>query len=128
MNILKVVSIALIAGILAFVLKDNSKRFSALVAIFCGVGILSVTVLDISKALGFAKDLLGDYSDLLKGFKTVLKCIGIGYVSVFAAQTLTDIGEKGLSDKVILAGRICILVTGLSLISSFLESVRGILF
>ena len=111
MSILRLVGVALAAVMMILVLRKENGIAALAVAAVAGVIIMLVS--EIPSA-----------SDNLA---VLLKCIGIGYISSFGASTCSDIGEKGLADKITLAGRVCVLIAGLPLLTSFLETVGEVL-
>lgn len=57
----------------------------------------------------------------------LLKLLGVGYLTEFACSLCTEAGNSSLADKISLAGKICILLMGLPIISNLLNLIIGIL-
>ena len=57
----------------------------------------------------------------------IFKIIGVGYLVEFTASICSDTGNHSLSDKVLLGGKIIILVMALPIITSILEIVMDLL-
>lgn len=126
MSALKIVGVALAAVMLILVLKKENAPAAFAVSVAAGVLILLSAVSDISKLVSYLRGIVPDIS-AAESLTSVLKCVGIGYVTAFGAATCSDMGEKGLADKVTLVGRILILVAGLPLVTAFLETVGEML-
>ena len=60
-------------------------------------------------------------------FKSILKIIGIGYLTEFASGLCIDSGNSSLSDKILFAGKLCILVLSLPIITNLLNIIVEIL-
>ena len=60
-------------------------------------------------------------------FKTVLKIVGIGYLTEFSASICNDSGNSSIGDKIMLAGKIIILVYSLPIVTSIIDILVGIL-
>ena len=60
-------------------------------------------------------------------YTLLLKIIGIGYLIEFTASICSDTGNSSLGDKVLLGGKIVILVMALPIITNILEIIMGLL-
>ena len=60
-------------------------------------------------------------------FSALLKIIGIGYLTEFAAGICADAGNNSMAQKVTLAGKVVILVLALPIINNLIEIIIGIL-
>lgn len=54
---------------------------------------------------------------------TLMKTLGIGYVTEIAQQTCEDLGEKGLGDKVAIGGKLTIFALAAPLLAELLETI-----
>ena len=60
-------------------------------------------------------------------FRTILKIIGIGYLTEFAANICADAGTASLSDKILLAGKIVIFAMSAPILVNIVDIVVGLL-
>ena len=60
-------------------------------------------------------------------YKLLIKIIGIGYLIEFAVGICCDTGNASLGDKILLGGKIVILVMALPIVSNILQIIIGIL-
>ena len=127
MSALKLVGVALAAVMLALVLKKENGAAALAVSSVAGVIILLSVVSDISYLISYIRGLVSEVPSAADNLGVILKCVGIGYVTSFGASTCSDMGEKGLADKVAFAGRIMILIAGLPLVTSFIDTVGELL-
>lgn len=121
MDILQVVGFALIATVLAVVLRREKPELALGIAVAAGVIIFLAfvgkigAVVTIVSGVASKAGLNGVYLD------TVLKIIGIGYLADFGAQVCRDAGEGALATKVEFAAKVLILVLALPIIAGLLD-------
>ena len=127
MSILRLVGVALAAVMMILVLRKENGTATLAVAAVAGVIIMLSVINDLVSLIGYVRGLVSEIPSASDNLAVLLKCIGIGYISSFGASTCSDIGEKGLADKITLAGRVCVLIAGLPLLTSFLEKVGEVL-
>lgn len=58
---------------------------------------------------------------------SILKAVGIGYLTEFTANAIDDLGVKSLSDKVILAGKFAIIAVSLPIIINLIKILTNII-
>ncbi|MBP5242228.1 MAG: hypothetical protein J6Z36_00875, partial [Clostridia bacterium] len=59
--------------------------------------------------------------------KTLLKIVGVGYVTEFSAEVLTDFGTASLASKVELCGKITIFLLSLPILRSLISLLNEFL-
>ena len=57
----------------------------------------------------------------------ILKIIGIGYLVEFGANFCIDAGNSSMADKILLAGKLIILIVSMPVITNLLDTVLGLL-
>ena len=60
-------------------------------------------------------------------FSAVLKIIGIGYITEFSANLCVDAGSSSIANKILLAGKILILVSAIPIITNLIDIIAGLL-
>lgn len=127
MDILKILAIALLTCVASLIVKQVKPDFASLVAISGGVVILLMLV-------GYIENIIGVFGSLINKtnlspslFATILKIIGIGYLTEFTANICNDAGISSLAGKAQLAGKIIILFLALPIITNLIEIIMGIL-
>lgn len=121
-DIVKITAIALAGGILAMTVKQYNRSFGLL------TGLVTVTIIFV-----FTADILGNIISGLDAlvtetgvnisyFTSVVKVVGIAYITQFGAEILRDGGENAIAMKTELAGKICIMSLTLPIISDFLHA------
>lgn len=127
MDIIKIVGIGLITVIASMLVKPIKPEVSIIIGLCGGVLILIQTinyVVDIIDAFSSIVDKTGLDTGLLK---TLLKIIGVGYLTEFSANLCNDAGSSSVADKILFAGKIIILVMALPIVTSIIEIIVEIL-
>ena len=60
-------------------------------------------------------------------FSGILKIIGVGYITEFAANVSDDAGNKSVADKILLGGKVIIMVLALPIVTALIDIVIDIL-
>ncbi len=125
--IFKIIGVGLVTCIAAMMLKPVRSDFAMLVTVVGGVIILVMILSQLSSAINMIKlvaSKTGVNSSLLS---IIFKIIGIGYLTEFSASMCADAGSAGLGDKVLLGGKIVILVMSLPIVTNILSIVMELL-
>lgn len=121
MDILKIVMIGIITCIADLFIKKVKPELSILV-IMSGCCLILLTITN-----SFTKAFSGmnGIFSLLKFDNNMVKCIfkilGIGYLVEFGASICNDSGHSSIAEKIILAGKIAILIMCLPIISNLIK-------
>lgn len=127
MEVLKLVGIAIIVCIAAIICKQVRPEFSLYILVIGGVILLYYTLSSFTSIFVVLNKMItktGIDSDL---FKIIFKIIGVGYLIEFGVGVCNDTGNNSIGDKLILGGKVMILLMSLPIISSLFEIVVGIL-
>ena len=127
MEIVKIIGVAFITAIASVLLKSTKPELSFAVTVTGAIVILLFLVDLLQNTVNIFSSiakLTGVENGLIK---ILLKIVGVGYLTEFAAGVLSDFGNNSLSDKVVLAGKLTILVLALPIIESLLSLMVGFL-
>lgn len=127
MDILKISAMGIITAFCVIILRENKSETATLVGIAGGCLILLSLVdyfLNIFDVIQSIIDKAG-ISDTL--FKSLAKIIGIGYIADFSAGIVEETGQKALSEKIVLGGKLIIMVLALPIVTLLFDTVAGIL-
>ncbi len=125
--IFKIIGIGLITCIASLIVKPVRNDFAMLISMVGGIIIFVMILSSLSSAISLINSIAqktGVNGNLLS---IVFKIIGIGYLTEFSASMCADAGSAGLGDKVLLGGKIVILVMSLPIITSILDIVMELL-
>ena len=126
-NLFKILSIALITCITCLIVKPIRPDFAILVSIVGGIIVLFYVITSFSTIFDVFNNIFKISGVKTSLYSVILKIIGIGYLTEFTASICNDTGNSSLGDKVLLGGKIIILVMALPVVSSILNIVMELL-
>ncbi len=123
MDIFQIIAIAVVGAVLAMTLRPYRPELAVLIGIAAGVMVLFFTVDSLSQMIEAFGEIMEKSGIDMRYFKLVVKIIGIAYISQFASELLKDCGEGAIALKVEFAGKVCIMLLAVPIISGFLDIV-----
>ena len=120
MEILKIAAIGITASLLVLFVREHRPDVAVLIGLAAGILILTEAI----SALQALMDKSGIDLEILQA---VLKIIGIGYITEFAAHICEDSGSRGIADKILFGGKVLILIISLPLLSAVIEIILSLL-
>ena len=127
MDLVKIIGIALVTTFAVMVLRPKKPELAAIVSIAGGVIVLLMAVDAFGSVIASFTSIVNRTGINSEVFSALLKIIGIGYLTDFAAGICTDAGNNSMAQKVSLAGKVIILVLALPIIDNLIQIVVGIL-
>ena len=127
MEILKIILIGLVTCVASVLLKQLKPELSILVTLAGGLVILVMIVEHLSTILGTFLGIVNKTNVNTKLFSNVLKIVGVGYLTEFGAGILNDFGSSAVADKVVLGGKITIVILSLPILQGLLQLIQGFL-
>jgi stage III sporulation protein AD len=122
-EIIQVVSFAVIAAIFILFIRQSRPEIAQLLSITVGVIVLVYL-------LGYLKMVIDVITQMALEarvnplfLRTVLRVIGVAYLAEFGAQICRDAGEGSIAGKIEFAGKIIILVMAIPILISVLEGI-----
>lgn len=126
-ELVKIIAIAIISVIAILILKQVRPEFSLLIGLASGLCITFIILDALQSSLTTFTSILNKTGVNISLIKVVLKIIGLGYLTEFAANLCVDSGISSLSDKILLSGKLIILVEILPIISNLIELLLDII-
>lgn len=127
MNIVQTLAVAVIGVILCLTVRQEHPTFAILIGTVTGIAVLLSALSGIGEAIGYASSFLEQANMQNEHFQSVLKAVGICYITQFTADLCADAGETSIASKVELAGRIAILVISLPMIGTLFELLTDVM-
>ena len=127
MEILKIICVAFVTSITAILLKGTKPELSFAVTVTGVIVILLFIIDSLQNTIGILGELArmtGVDNGILK---ILIKIVGVGYLTEFSSGILNDFGSNAVADKVVLGGKITILLLSLPVLEGLLEMIRGFL-
>ena len=127
MEIVKIIGIAFVTAICSILVKSTKPELSfavttagallILLQIFAKITEVGGIFTTITAATGMDNELL----------KLLLKMVAIGYLTEISAGILVDFGGSSLADKVIIGGKLTIILLSIPVIETLLGILKGFL-
>lgn len=123
--IFRIIVIALLGVILAMFLKTQKPEYSVFISL-CIASLILFCVLGLFTS---AKDQLSRLSSYLtkdnQYFGLLFKMIGITYLSEFCSGICKDAGYQAIGSQIEVFGKLTILLAGLPILMTLIETIQG---
>lgn len=127
MGIVQIVLIGIVAALLFMTIKEVQPSFAFFITIITSVFILMIIIKHVSIVIQLLT-LLGEKAAIQSFYlTTILKIIGIAYITELGANLTKDAGLSSVSSKIELAGKIFILILAVPIITAVVEMILGFL-
>ena len=124
---LKVIGVGIITSIAVMIIKQLKPEMAVIVGMTGSIIILLMILNSLEGVIESFTNLtekIGVDNDL---FILVLKIIGIGYITEFSANLCNDCGSSGIADKILLAGKVVIMLLSIPIINRLIEIISGLM-
>ncbi|MBO4380758.1 MAG: hypothetical protein J5815_01230 [Clostridia bacterium] len=121
--IFRLVGIALIGVIVVLVLRTAKPEFAVFVTIATGVIMLVTMLSSLTQVILAFDDIVAKSGVDEEVFSSVLKIIGIGYLTEYSSSIANDAGCASIAEKLQLGGKIVIFLTSISIVTSLVNVV-----
>src|SRR5690625_5264196 len=123
MDIIQIVLFGMIAALIYIVLKDIKPSMAFFIILITAILILSVVIHYVGIIILLLRDLSMKASIQSIHLDTILKIIGIAYITEIGANVTRDAGLSSIASKIELAGKIFILILAVPIISAVVEVI-----
>ncbi len=127
MDIVSVAVVALLAALLAVVIKQYKPEYAVAITIITAViiliGIMSMIVPIVYEIRKMMDQVAIDYDYIT----VLIKAVGICYITQFASDTCKDAGQISISNKIELAGKVALCISALPLYRDLLSLTQTII-
>ena len=126
--IFKIIGIAIITIVVSAFVKRQNSEIGTIVSLVGGL-IISLLLIDEGKRL--LDDFIGIENNYNIGsgyVLTAIKILGIAYLTELASDLAEDSGNRFLSNKIILGGKVGVLIVSINVIKNVLETIAGLLW
>ena len=127
MEIVRILLVGIITCVATVILKNIKPELSLLVSLSGGIVILIMIINSLTSVISSFSSVVSKTSINTQLFSSVLKIVGIGYLTEFGANICQDSGNGSLADKILLAGKVIILCFALPIVNSMLNVVIGLI-
>jgi stage III sporulation protein AD len=124
---IKIIGVAFVASLAAILLRSTKPELAFVITV-TGIVVCLIFIFDALKGSLQALTSIGQMTGVDNGLiRILLKIVGIAYVTEFSAGVLSDFGSASVADKVLLGGKLTILVMSFPIIEGLLELLKGFL-
>lgn len=127
MMLIKLIGVGLCGVVTNLVLKQIKPEF-------CFVSNLCVGLTMFLLVAGGVKDIITNIIDIQKEanikldvIESILKVVGVGYMTEFASDLAEESGNKSISSKIILGGKVSICVAALPILKSLINAIISLI-
>lgn len=127
MNIFGIIAIGVIGALLSVAVKSYRPEYGIVTGAATGIIIMLLiteNIFNVAQELRAIVDKTGIDTEY---FKIILKVIGISYITQFGSELCKDAGENAIASKVDAAGKICVMLLTIPVISGFLNMIISML-
>lgn len=127
MDIVKISAMGIITAFCVVMLREQKSEIAMLVGIAGGCLIL-LSLIDYFTQIFTTLSAIASKTGIPSSvYKSVMKIISIGYIADFSAGIVEDTGQKALAEKIILGGKLIIMVLALPIITLLFDTIAGVL-
>ena len=119
-EILKIIGVAVLVAVLAFIFKELKKEYAAVILTAGGILITLWSLAYIFPVIDYLRELTGS-SEIAEYFNIILKVLGISFLVQIGADICRDLGEESIASKVEFAGKAVILVIVLPILKNIIS-------
>jgi len=127
MLLIKIIGIGIVTSIAVVLIKQLKPE----IAIVVGLAGSILILLNIATLLGTVIDTFTDLTEKTgidsSLFMLLLKIVGVGYLTEFSANLCADTGSTSIADKILLAGKVIIMIIALPIITTLLDIIYGLM-
>ena len=123
MDIVQIVLIGIVATLLYIILKDINPSYAFFILLITSILIITIVIKQIGVIIQLLQS-LGQQASVNPFYvETILKIIGIAYITELGANITRDAGLSSVASKIELAGKIFILLLAIPIISAVVEVI-----
>ena len=126
-EIIKIVGIGITAAIATALLRESKPEIAIIVGVAAGIAIFLLVADMLTTIVSSFTETVIKTGVPLAAVSAVMKILGVGYLTEFAAGLAEDTGARGLGDKIVFGGKIIILFLALPIIKSVFEIITSLL-
>ncbi len=127
MEIVKLVGVGIATAIAYILVKQVKSEFAIFIALGGSIILLIMIIGQVSGVLEYMNEVIQKTGIDTGVYHTILKIIGVGYLTEFAANLCSDSGTASIGNKIILGGKIVILCLALPIITTLLDIIISLL-
>ncbi len=127
MELLKIVGVGVIISLTIVIVRQVKPEFSAIMTVLGSCLMLAYCLQFIAIPVSELSAIMNRTGINNELFSIIIKIVGVGYLIEFGASICADTGNSAIADKVILGGKLLILILAIPIFSSIFNIVLGLI-
>lgn len=123
MEIVQIVGLGFVVTLLILIIKKQKPELAVQLSLTLATIIFLMVLAKLNVVLTLFRDLAEKANISQMYLNTILKIIGIAYITEFGAQVCRDAGEGAIAGKIEFAGKIFIMVMAIPIIALVLDTI-----
>lgn len=127
MDIVPIVGLGFVVTLLILTIKQQRPELAVQLGLTLATIIFLMVLAKIQVVLNVFQDLADKANISQMYLNTVLKIIGIAYITEFGSQVCRDAGEGAVASKIEFAGKVMIMVMAIPIIALVLDTIARLI-
>lgn len=127
MEIVKIITIGLIAGLIAVLLKDDKPEIALQVSLAAGIVIFLLMISKLTLVIQAMQEIANRININVVYLNTILKIIGIAYLASFGVEICKDAGQHSIAGKIEFGGKILIITLAIPILMAVMDMIIKIM-
>lgn len=123
MEIIQIIGLGFVVTLLILIIKQQRPEMAVQLSLALATIIFLMVLGKINVVLNLFRDLAEKANISQMYLNTILKIIGIAYVTEFGAQVCRDAGEGAVAGKIEFAGKVMVMVMAIPIIALVLDTI-----
>ncbi|EIW18429.1 MULTISPECIES: stage III sporulation protein AD [Pelosinus] len=123
MEIIQIVGLGFIVTLLILIIKREKPEIAVQLSLTLASIIFLLILTKITVVLNLFRDMAEKANISQMYLNTILKIIGIAYITEFGAQVCRDAGEGAVAGKIEFAGKVMVMVMAIPIIALVMDTI-----
>lgn len=123
MEIIQVIGLGFVVTLLILIIKQQRPELALQLTLTLSAIIFLMVLTKLTVVLDLFRDLAEKANISQMYLNTILKIIGIAYVTEFGAQICRDAGEGAVAGKIEFAGKVLVIILAVPIIALVLDTI-----
>ncbi|WP_378955575.1 stage III sporulation protein AD [Pelosinus sp. sgz500959] len=123
MEMIQIVGLGFVVTLLILIIKQQRPEIAVQLSLALATIIFLIVLGKINVVLNLFRDMAAKANISSMYLNTILKIIGIAYVTEFGAQVCRDAGEGAVAGKIEFAGKVLVMVMAIPIIALVLDTI-----
>jgi stage III sporulation protein AD len=122
-EIIQIVGLGFVVTLLILIIKHEKPEIAVQLSLTLATIIFFMIITKIGTILNLFRDMAEKANISQMYLNTILKIIGISYITEFGAQVCRDAGEGAVAGKIEFAGKVLVMVMAIPIIALVMDTV-----